>query len=306
MSLAFIAPQRNLSAWKTKIQQKLPQLPIFTYPDIPHPEEIKYVLSWYHPQGIFASYPNLQWISSLGAGVEHILEDTTLPESVLITRIAGKKLSTDMARYVTKAILNYQQRSIYLLANQQQQKWKEPTFQEPTIGLLGFGQMGKKVTEVLQALAYDIVAYSNSPKNIAGVQHFYGNAQLPDFLQRPDILVCLLPLTASTKNILNKDLFAQCKPGTYLINVARGKHLVEEDLLEAINSGQISGACLDVFCQEPLPKDHPFWRHPQITVIPHCASLTNVDEAVEQIVKNYQRIKKGETLANIVNTTKGY
>jgi len=306
MSLALIAPNRNLSAWKNQIQAQLPELEIWTYPDIPQPEKVKYALLWNHPDGILNTLPNLQWVSSLGARVEHILADQGLPVDIPVTRIVGEQLAIDMARYVTKAMLNFQQRSIYLLANQQQQKWKVPTFQEKTIGIMGYGKMAQKTIEVLQCLGYEVIIYSNSQKDTNGLEHFYGKDQLPAFLQKTDVLVCMLPLTPATENILNANTFAHCKSGTYLINVARGKHLVEEDLLEAIAQGQISGACLDVFREEPLPKKHPFWMHSQITVTPHCASLTTPEEAVTQWVANYQRLSKGEELMHQIDVAKGY
>lgn len=306
MSLVLIAPNRDLVTWKTQIQTQLPELEIFVYPDIPQPEKVKYAILWNHPEGILKTFPNLQWASSLGAGVEHIIGDADLPKTIPITRIVGEQLATGMARYVTKAILNNQQRSIYLLANQQQQKWKVPVFQEKTIGIMGFGKMAQKTIEVLQCLGYNIVVYSNSPKDSKGIQHFYGKDQLPAFLKKTDVLVCMLPLTPATENMLNAELFAHCKPGTYLINVARGKHVVEDDLLEAITQGQISGACLDVFREEPLPKKHPFWLHSQITVTPHCASLTTPEEAVSQWVENYHRLNKGEELLHQIDVEKGY
>jgi len=306
MSLALIAPKRNLSAWKTQIQTQLPELEVWIYPDIPQPERVKYALLWKQPEGILNTLPNLQWVSSLGAGVEHILTDQGLSANIPVTRIVGEQMATDMARYVTKAMLNFQQRSIYLLANQQQQKWKHPSFQEKTIGVMGYGKTAQKTIEVLQCLGYEVIIYSNSQKDTKGLQHFYGKNQLPAFLNSVDVLVCMLPLTSATENILNAELFAHCKPGTYLINVARGKHLVEEDLLEAIDQGQISGACLDVFREEPLPKQHPSWMHPQITVTPHCASLTTSKEGVSQWVTNYQRLNKGESLMHQVDVVKGY
>ena len=306
MSLVLIAPNRNLVTWKTQIQAQLPELEVFTHPDIPQPEKVKYAILWNQPKGVLKAFPNLQWASSLGAGVEHIISDADLPKNIPVTRIVGEQLATGMARYVTKAILNNQQRSIYLLANQQQQKWKVPVFQEKTIGIMGFGKMAQKTIEVLQCLGYDIVVYSNSPKDNSEIQHFYGKDQLPSFVQKADVLVCMLPLTPDTENILDAELFAHCKPGTYFINVARGRHLVEDDLLKAIDHGQISGACLDVFREEPLPKKHPFWMHSQITVTPHCASLTTPEEAVSQWVKNYHLLNKGEELLYQIDVTKGY
>jgi glyoxylate/hydroxypyruvate reductase A len=173
------------------------------------------------------------------------------------------------------------------------------------VGVLGVGELGGDVIEKLQFMDFDVFGYGNSSKENLTFSYFYGD-QLNDFLQNVNVLVCLLPLTPQTENFLNLDFFRKCKKGTYLINAARGNHLVEEDLLTAIQEGYISGAMLDVFRKEPLLKDHPFWEEEKITITPHIASVTNPKAAAPQIIENYKRMLNHQPLLNLVDRQKGY
>ena len=195
------------------------------------------------------------------------------------------------------------------LAQQSAACWRPQNLtvsQHYTVGIMGLGQLGAYTAERLAQIGFNVVGWSRSQKQLAGVETYAGNAQLPEFLRRANILVCLLPLTEQTRDILNRDFFEQLPRQAYLINVARGEHLVEADLLTAIDTGQIRGACLDVFRQEPLPPDHPFWRHPQIRVTPHCSSITNPASVAPQIVENYRRSQAGQPLLNQVSRSRGY
>jgi glyoxylate/hydroxypyruvate reductase A len=174
------------------------------------------------------------------------------------------------------------------------------------IGIMGLGQLGKDAAKKLSYLGFPVTGWSQTPKDIEGVKCLAGEEVLDDFLSQTRILICMLPLTPKTKGILNQKTFDKLPAGAYVINVARGQHLIEKDLLAALDSEQLAGACLDVFAVEPLPEDHPFWRHPKIIVTPHISSLTNPKAVAPQIIENYQRTKTGRPLLNVVDMQRGY
>ena len=214
-----------------------------------------------------------------------------------------------MSEYVTMHVLRYH-REVPALEQQQRDKvWHEliaPTAPSRKVGLLGFGVLGQDAARVLRALKFDLASWSRTPKRVAGVQSFCGADGLGPFLARTEILVCLLPLTAKTQGILNRDLLAKLPRGACLINAGRGGHQVEEDILAALDSGQLAGATLDVFLTEPLPTGSPFWTHPKVTLTPHIASVTQQISAIEQVVANIRRIQAGKTPLNTVDRELGY
>ena len=214
-----------------------------------------------------------------------------------------------MSEYVTMHVLRYH-REVPALEQQQRDKvWHEliaPTAPSRKVGILGLGVLGQDCARVLHALKFDLASWSRTPKQVDGVQSFHGADGLDPFLARTEILVCLLPLTAETEGILNRDLFAKLPRGAALINAGRGGHQVEADILEALDNGQLSGATLDVFRTEPLPTDSPFWTHPKVTLTPHIASVTQQVSAIEQVVANIRRIQAGEAPLNTVDRELGY
>ena len=179
-------------------------------------------------------------------------------------------------------------------------------FLDKTVGIMGLGFLGTHTAKTLHSLGVKVIGWSQSPKQLSEIRYFAGAGEFKDFLAQTDILVCMLPLTPNTQNILNLNNFNCLPKGAYLINIGRGEHLVENDLLAALDSGQLTGACLDVFRQEPLPPEHPFWLHPRIRVTPHIASVTNPATALPQILENYRRMRAGEPLLNCVDVQKGY
>jgi glyoxylate/hydroxypyruvate reductase A len=214
-----------------------------------------------------------------------------------------------MSEYVVLSVLNYCRQFDDYRADQAQKQWhpRKPRLAEDTrIGILGFGQLGADAAKKLSNLGFRVAGWSRRPKNIAGGQCFAGEEALANFLSRTHILICLLPLTPATKGILNRKTFEKLPGGAYVINVARGQHLVESDLIDALDSGQLTGACLDVFDVEPLPPDHPFWAHPKIKVTPHISSITFPKAVAPQIIENYQRAKTGKPPLNVVDAERGY
>ncbi|MHA1564581.1 MAG: 2-hydroxyacid dehydrogenase, partial [Alphaproteobacteria bacterium] len=214
-----------------------------------------------------------------------------------------------MREYVLLAVLSYHRQAPAYHAQQQQNDWTEhfqPPAAERSVGIMGLGVMGQAAAASLAAHGFAVSGWSRGAKRIDNVRCFHGKQGLGPFLRATEILVCLLPLTSETENILDERLFAQLPTGASLINVARGAHLVEADLLEALASGQIAYATLDVFATEPLPGDHGFWRHPQITMTPHVASISDPRSVADQVIENIRRARDGETLLNQVDRLRGY
>jgi glyoxylate/hydroxypyruvate reductase A len=295
--------------WKQALLALDGTLDIRTWPDVGNANEIEAVLVWRHPLAELQHYPNLKCIISLAAGVDHVLADEKLPRQVPVVRVMDPYMANDIVQYVVVNVLNYIKRTQHWANSQKQHEWnKKPpfNFSEKTIGIMGLGFLGKKAALMLAQLGLKVIGWSSSPKNMEGVNSFTGKEQFQQFLTASDILICMLPLTSQTIDILNKKTFSHLPCGAYLINLGRGEHLVEADLLEALALGQLSGACLDVFRTEPLPKDHPFWAHPQIIVTPHIASVTNAKTAAPQVLENYRRAVTNKQLLNTVDIEKGY
>lgn len=307
--LLYACPTIPAEPWLSAFQNAMPELEFRVWPDIGNPADITYAFVWYPPAGLFSALTGLRAIFSLGAGVERLLARTDLPPHVPLIRMVDPSLGADMAIYVAMQVLHYHRRMPEFARLQRQALWQDldvPMAQERTIGILGYGQLGALCAERLAPFGFDIAIWSRRPKDAPGLRCFTGAGQLPDFLGQSEILVCLLPLTPDTAGILNAETFAAMPPGSHLINVGRGGHLVEADLLAALASGQIAHATLDVFATEPLPPDHPFWQHEQITVTPHIAALTQPRTAAAMIADNIGRHRAGRSLLHVVDRSLGY
>lgn len=318
MAIALIAGREEnepkqyvwfLNEWKEALLALDPSLDIRIWPNVGDPKEIDAAFVWRHPYGLLNEFPNLKLIASLAAGVDHIFTDTHLPKHIPTVRITDPYMANDITQYVLACVLHYVKRMEAWDGYQKQKRWmKQPPFNfaHKTIGIMGLGFLGEKSARALFHIGLKVIGWRNSSKELEGIKTFFGKAQLSDFLKQSDILVCMLPLTAETQNILNKNTFAQLPKGSFLINVGRGEELVEEDLIKSLDSGHLTGAFLDVFRQEPLPTEHPFWTHPKIHVTPHIASVTNAATAAPQILDNYQRMMAGKPLVNQADLQKGY
>ncbi len=306
MSLAIISPGRDPKVWIEALSFHQPNIDIQVYPNIDRPEEVEMALLWQHPPGYLSTFPNLKLISSLGAGVDHILSDSAVPESMPIVRIVDEKLTWSMTNYVIMGVLNFHRQITRYQGDQKRKVWDMSNPEIPVkVGVMGVGALGGDVLDKLNYLGFPVFGFGFTEKSNFRYPYF-SKDHLQDFLNEINVLVCLLPLTPETENILNLDFFKKCKSGTYLINVARGKHLVEEDLIPAIEKGFLSGALLDVYRTEPLPKEHPFWEEERIQITPHIASVTNPQAASPQIIENYRRLKSNQPLLNLVDRQKGY
>jgi glyoxylate/hydroxypyruvate reductase A len=306
MSLAIISPGRDPKVWIEALRYHQPGIDLQIYPEIDRPEEVEMALLWQHPPGYLKNFPNLKLISSLGAGVDHILSDPAVGESLPIVRIVDEKLTWSMTNYVIMGVLNFHRQFLRYYHDQKAKVWDMSTPEVPVkVGVMGVGALGGDVLTKLAGLGFEVVGFGFSDKKDFPYPYFQ-KEQLEAFLAEINVLVCLLPLTPETEGILNLSLFRKCTKGTFLINVARGKHLIEADLLVALNEGMLSGALLDVYQVEPLPRDHPFWEEKRIQLTPHIASVTNPKAAAPQIIENYNRIKADLPLLNLVNRTRGY
>jgi glyoxylate/hydroxypyruvate reductase A len=309
MTMLFLAPHLKGDSWLKHIRREGPGIDLRVWPDAGRVEDVIFALCWKHPLGELKKYPNLQCIASLGFGVDHVLRDPDLPPGVPVTRIVDAGMIAAMSEYVLAAVLMHtRQLDLYHL-DQAQKKWTVRIPKQPPdvrVGIMGLGQLGTDAAANLRALRFAVSGWSRTAHSMEGVRCFAGDSELEPFLAQADILICLLPLTPATEGILNRGTFSRLPQGAYIINAARGDHLVEDDLLSALESGHLAGACLDVFRTEPLPESHPFWSHPRVTVTPHVASLTDPKAVAPQIVDNYRRVRSGQPPLHAVDIRRGY
>jgi len=307
MKAAIITPGRDATEILDHLDRLDPKFKPEVWPDIKNPDDISVALVWKTTGDILSKFPNLQLICSFGAGVDHLISSPSIPKSVSITRLVDPLLSQSVTRYCLMSIIAYEKNLEEHILNKQKIQWQWKNDKpKPVIGILGMGVIGKTLASKLVEFDYEVNGYSTSPKNIDKITHYKGPDSLGDFLIASDLLINLLPLTPETSSFYNLNFFQTCKKGTYFINVGRGQHLVDEDLLKAIEIGQISGATLDVFNEEPLPPEHHFWKSDDITMTPHIAGLTAPTSAASQFYENYKRLKEGKPLVNLVDRSRGY
>ena len=274
-------------------------------------DDIDAALCWFPPHGVLAQMPKLKLVQSLAAGVEHITADPELPRDLPLCRIVDPDLAGAMNAYVCWAVVQHQRGMAGYLRSAGAGLWQVQPVRPPSqhrVGIAGLGVLGLACAEALAAIGYAVRGWSRSAKSElpASVSGFHGPDQLADFLAGCDTLVCLLPLTAETEGILDARFFAGLPRGAHLINVGRGGHVVEADLLQALASGQLGFATLDAFVDEPLPAAHPFWVHPKILVTPHIASRTPLPAIARQTLRNLELIERGLPPENAVDPALGY
>ncbi|NGP90279.1 2-hydroxyacid dehydrogenase [Fodinibius halophilus] len=309
MSLLFVAPDRGLSSWKDAIHEVDPNLDVEIWPQVDTPKRVQFAVCWNQPKHVLDSYPNLKAVSSLGAGADHLLEDEFLPEDVEICRVVSHSLVQQMKEYVLGTVINIQRNFVHYIRQKDEQNWQphnHPLASDVHIGIMGLGELGLPVAKQLSQVGYHVNGWSRTSKDIDGVTTFSGKEQLAPFLQQTQILVCLLPLTNETEGILDLEVFKRLQSPSWIINVARGEHLVDEDLIYALDSDLVKGAWLDVFSEEPLPDRHAFWNRSNIMITPHIASITQPSEVADQIVDNYKRALSGMELNHKVERELGY
>jgi glyoxylate/hydroxypyruvate reductase len=309
MALLFRSTVDSAARWRSQLTRLTHELDVRIWPEIGDPTEIEYALVWRPETSFLASLPSLKLILSLGAGVDHLLGDPQLPRHIPIVRLVDPHMTDAMSEYVVLQVLRLHRRDLDYRAQQEAGVWREldqPNAIDRRVGILGLGELGQDAAKKLKALGFDVAGWSRSQKSLPGVTNFAGAAGFAPLLSRSEILICLLPLTTETEGILNASTLALLPRGAALVNAARGAHLVEEDLLAALASGQVSAAVLDVFREEPLPADHPFWRHPRVILTPHVAAFTNPTTAAPIILDNIRRFEDRRPLLNRVDLARGY
>jgi glyoxylate/hydroxypyruvate reductase A len=309
MALLFKSELDRADLWAEALRRCDPALEVRVWPELGAPAEIAYALVWKQPPGLLASLPKLKLIFSLGAGIDHLTSDPVLPPGVPVLRMVEPGLTGGMTEYVVMSVLMHHRRMVDYAGLQRDKVWEilpTPLAAERPVGIMGLGVLGAEAAAALTGLGFDVAGWSRTAKSIAGVESFHGTEQLEGFLARSEILVCLLPLTGETRGILNARTFAQLPRGAAVINVGRGDLLAEDDLLRALDGGQIGAATLDVFAAEPLAPDHPFWSHPRVVVTPHIASLTVPDSGARAVIENIRRLEAGAPLRNVADLGRGY
>ena len=300
--LTGLAPE----PWVQGLQQALPHADVSAWR--PGAPQADHAIVWAPPQQFIDEQAGLQTLFNIGAGVDALLQ-LQLPTQLLVVRLDDAGMSVQMAEYVCHAVIRHFRELDVYEADTQAGRW---SFRKPRlradfpVGVMGLGVLGQWVAQALQVFDFPVNGFSRSPKDLPGVRCFSGPEGLADFLAATRVLVNLMPLTPETENMLNSHTLSQLQPGGYVINVARGKHLVEQDLLDLIDQGHLAGAMLDVFRTEPLPAEHAFWKHPKITLTPHTSARTLRDESLAQIVGKIQALQRGDPINGIVDHRRGY
>ena len=306
MNITICFDKLDPTPWVQGVQAALPQARVSVWS--PGAPQADMAIVWAPPQQFIDEQPRLQALFNIGAGVDALLQ-LRLPPSLKVVRLDDAGMSVQMAEYVCHAVIRHFREFAAYDEDAQTGRW---SFRKPrsrddfAVGVMGLGVLGERVAQALRGFEFPVNGYSRSPKQIEGVRGFAGREQLGAFLQASRVLVNLMPLTPETENLLNRETLSQLQPGGYVINVARGRHLVDEDLIALIDSGHLAGAMLDVFRTEPLPPEHPFWHHPKITVTPHTSARTLREQSIAQIVGKMLALQRGEAVRGVVDPVRGY
>jgi glyoxylate/hydroxypyruvate reductase len=308
MALVYKADPARGAEWKALLAAKSPDLAFHLWPEMGDTTAVRYLATWIPPDDIMGLFPNLELVMSIGAGVDQF-DLSKLPGHLPLVRMLEPGIVDGMVEYVTLGALALHRHLLDYAVAKAEQRWQTIRLvpaAKRRIGVLGCGQLGQAVCRRLAAFGFAIAAWSRSPREVDGVTVFTGRATLPAFLARTDILVCLLPLTKETDGILDAQVLGHLPRGAGLINTGRGRHLIQDDLRAALDSGQLSGAVLDVADPEPLPSGHWLWSHPRVILTPHVASMTQPETAVDFVLETIARHRQGLPLRGLVDRKRGY
>ncbi len=309
MKIVFCSNAGPAQPWVDGLAAALPGAEVWHWDANAAPRPADYAVVWSPPSQFFAAQPGLKAIFNIGAGVDGVLRVENFPRGVPVIRLNDAGMAVQMAEYVIHALVRHARRFDVYEAHACADEWRQMRPIDRAaypVGVMGLGAIGARVAQAVAALEYPVYGWSRSRKTLAGVACMAGTEQLDAFLRSVRVLVCVLPLTPETENILNRRSLALLRPHGYVINVARGRHVVEEDLLALIEDGTLAGATLDVFRTEPLPPAHPFWRNPNITITPHIAAITLRNESIAQIAAKLAAMERGETVEGRVELARGY
>jgi glyoxylate/hydroxypyruvate reductase A len=307
LKIQLQAPRDEGSAWHRALAAALPEATIAVWPDTL--EDPDYALVWKPPAELFSRARPKRAIFNLGAGVEVLLALPSLPRHVPVIRLEDAGMAAQMAEYVTLAVLSAYRESAAYAAQQRERRW-HPRQRLPKarfgVGFLGFGVLGQAVAAALAPFGFPLFGWSAARKDVSGVRSFAGRAELSAFLGSSRVLVCFLPATSETRDLLDRATLSELPRGAHLVNVARGGVVVDHDLIDLLDDGHLASATLDVFRDEPLPPDHPFWTHPRITVTPHVSAVTLVEDSIAQVAAKMRRLERGQPVTGVVDPARGY
>ena len=308
MSFVYKSDPVRGRQWAEVFAREAPGLPFHIWPDIGDPEQVRFLAAWEPPPNILELFPNLQVLFSSGAGVDQF-DFSALPPELPVVRMVEPGIINGMVEYVSWAVLALHRDIPQYQRQQRRGEWQAAPVRpagQCRVGVLGLGSLGQAALTQLRGFGFDCAGWSRSRHVLDDVQCFAGSNELPAFLARTGLLVCLLPLTTETRGLLNAALFAQLPRGAGLVHVGRGPQLVQHDLLAALATGQLGDAVLDVTDPEPLPPEHPFWQHPNIWLTPHIASMTQPETAAQVVLDNLRRFDAGEAMVGRVDRSRGY
>ena len=308
MTLLYRADPERGRVWRAYFAAHAPDINFRVWPDIGDIADVRYLAAWAPPTDFVASLPNLEMLFSIGAGIDQF-DMESIPAHVAVARMIEPGLAEGMVEYCSFATLALHRHMLDYRAAQAEGQWapiKLVPAAERRVGVMGLGNLGRVVLERLKAFGFPLSGWSRSAQVIDGVDCFAAEAGLPAFLARCDILICLLPLTPDTRGILCRETFDQLPKGAAIVNVGRGGHLVDQDLLSALDAGHISDAIVDVMEPEPPAAEHPFWRHPRIMITPHIASMTRPESAAQALIANIRRHREGKPVEGLVRRELGY
>ena len=306
MKITFCCTDTKAEPWLQGLSAALPGAELSVWE--PGAPVADYAVVWAPPQQFMDEQQGIKALFNIGAGVDALLQ-RRLPQGARVVRLDDAGMAVQMAEYVCHAVIRHFREFDQYEASMRAGQWayRKPRLrQDFAVGVMGLGVLGERVAKALAQFEFPVNGWSRSPKAIDGVRAFTGAEQFNDFLGASRVLVNLLPLTPDTTDVINKDALSRLQTGAYVINVARGAHLVDEDLLAAIDSGHVAGATLDVFRTEPLPAGHAFWNHPRITITPHTSARTLREESIAQIARKMVALQRGEAVAGVVNPARGY
>ncbi len=308
MTLLYKSDPVRGAVWAELFSRQMPELPFRIWPDIGDPSEVRYLAAWQPPEDLATRFPNLEVLFATGAGTDHF-DFSAIPETLPVVRMVESGIIQGMVEYVSLAVLSIHRDWLTYLDQQREGRWQTHRVHPAAsrrVGVLGLGVLGQAVLASLRGFGFACAGWSRSPHQIDDIDCYAGTDGLQQFLARSDILICLLPLTDSTRGILSTPLFDQLPQGATVINVGRGGHLVQQDLLQALEEGKVGKAILDVCEPEPLPPGHPFWTHPKVQLTPHIASMTQPETAVEAVLDNIRRHQQGLPMIGLVDRARGY